>query len=51
MTAQRRKYRPHYPRYSPIPGMMRDYNRTVLGITGMGLTTNLAVGLLGSLKK
>jgi hypothetical protein len=49
MQKRHKQYRPY--RAPHVEGMMRGYNRTVLGITGMGLVTNLGVGVLGSIPK
>lgn len=36
---------------NPMPSMVRDINRTALGITGIGAVTLLGTGVLGAIKK
>jgi hypothetical protein len=55
MATKRRKpsFNRNYPRYGsyPMQGMVRDVNRTALGIAGIGAVSLLGMGMLGALKK
>lgn len=48
---RRRMPRNPYGGGNPMPGMVRDINRTALGITGIGAVTFMGTGVLGALKK
>ena len=51
-TVPRRRRRESYPRYAgDISRMSRDFNRTTLGMVGIGAVTSLGVGIMGSIPK
>lgn len=40
----------HGYRGNPMPAMVRDINRTALGVVGIGAMTTLGVGALNAIK-
>lgn len=47
----RRQRNPFSMQGNPMGGMVRDINRTTLGIVGIGAVTTMGMGVLGALKK